>query len=245
MISLSKKYWTKNCNTYIKLLDNTEDYPSPYTQIIIPTLKDLIKKLTKKGDKILDIGCGEGYITRKIKNLKREPYGCDISPEMIDAAKKQENSIDYWVQDIEKKNSNVAKPKFKLTISNLVFTYLKNTDQALKNIYNYLDQDGILIVIIPHPCFYHQENYRWFMEEEMNQYFVGKYFNEKTFVKEIYNGFKTHYIHRKLESYFKIFIKNNFNLITFLEPRPKKISNNILKKVNQVPNIAIFVLQKK
>lgn len=245
MISLSKKYWTKNCNTYIKLLDNTENYPSPYTQIIIPTLNDLIKKLTKKGDKILDIGCGEGYITRKIKCLKREPYGCDISSEMIDAAKKQDHSINYWVQDIEKKNSNLVKPKFKLAISNLVFTYLKKTDQALQNISNYLDTNGVLIIVIPHPCFYHQENYQWFINEKMDQYHLGSYFHEKTFIKEIFNGFKTHYIHRKLESYFNIFIKNNFNLITFLEPRPKKISNNILKKVDQVPNIAIFVLQKK
>ncbi len=245
MISLSKKYWTKNCQTYIKLLDNTEKYPSPYTQIIVPTIIDLIKKFTTKNDNILDIGCGEGYLTRIIFNLKRESYGCDISPEMITAAKKQNKEINYWIQDIEQKNSNFKKPKFKLITSNLVFTYLKNTDQALKNIYDYLDQDGILIVVIPHPCFYHQENYRWFMEEEMNQYFAGKYFNEKIFVKEIYNGFKTHYIHRTLETYFKIFIKNNFNLISFLEPKPKKISNNILKKVNQIPNIAFFVLQKK
>lgn len=245
MISLSEKYWTKNCQTYIKLVDNTEKYPSPYTQIILPTLIDLIKKMTKKNDDILDIGCGEGFFTRKIKKLNRKPHGLDISPEMIDAAKKQDQTINYWLQDIEKKSNNHIKTKFKMAISILVFTYLKKTDQALQNIYDYLDTNGILVIIIPHPCFYHQENYLWFIDEKMNRYNLGNYFQEKTFVKEIFNGFKTHYIHRKLESYVKMFTKNNFNIIKFLEPRPKKISNNILKKVNQVPNIAIFVLQKK
>ncbi|MPM40550.1 Trans-aconitate 2-methyltransferase [bioreactor metagenome] len=208
-------------------------------------MKNLIKKYSNKNDNILDVGCGEGYLTRMIFNLKRKAYGCDISPEMITAAKKQNEKIDYWIQDIEQKNSNFKKPKFKIIISNLVFTYLKNTNQTLKNIYNYLDQDGILIIAIPHPCFYHQENYLWFMDETINQYHFGNYFNEKTFIKEIFNGFKTHYIHRKLETYFSTFIKNNFNLISFLEPKPKKVSTNILKRVNQIPNIAFFVLQKK
>jgi len=247
MISLSKKYWKKNCKAYIELLENTEKYPSPYTQIIIPTVIDLIKKFTKKDDNILDVGCGEGYITRIINKYKRNPYGCDISPEMIDAAKRQNSKINYWVQDIErrKKNNNLNKPKFKMVISNLVFTYLKNTDQALNNISKYLDTNGFLVIIIPHPCFYHQENYRWFMDENLSEYHTGMYFKEKTFIKEIANGFITHYIHRTLETYFKIFIKNKFNLISLLEPKPKKLSNDVLKKVNKVPNLIVFVLQKK
>jgi len=245
MASLSQKYWQKNCDKYIKLLDKTEKYPSPYTQVIIPALIELIKRLTKNGDKILDVGCGEGYLTRLIDNLKRNSSGCDISAEMIFAAKKQNQKIDYWVQDIEKKNSNLRKPKFNMAVSNLVFTYLENIDQSLKNISGYLCPKGYLVVIIPHPCFYHQENYRWFMEEKKEEYKLGKYFKEKIYIKEIANGVMTHYIHRTLESYIKIFLKNNFNLIEFIEPRPKKKSNIVLKKVDQVPNIAFFVLQKK
>lgn len=245
MISLSRKYWRKNCDTYIKLLENTEKYPSPYTQVIIPTLVKVIKDYTKKYDHILDVGCGEGYITRLIASLHRNPSGCDLSPEMIAAAKRQDRNIEYWVQDIETKNSNSKKPKFKMVVSNLVFTYLKDIDQSLKNVFEYLDNDGTLVIIIPHPCFYHQENYRWFMESNEEKYQIGEYLKEKTFVKELANGFMTHYIHRTLESYVKIFSKNNFNLVELLEPRPKKTTNLILKKVNQVPNIIFFILQKK
>jgi len=245
MTSLSQKYWEKDCTTYIKLLGNTDDYPSPYTRIIVPTLTKLIKQLTKINNKVLDIGCGEGYLTRLVSSLKREAFGCDLSPEMIASAKKQNPNLNYWVQDIEKKNSNLKNsPKFKLIISNLVFTYLKDIDQALNNISQYLDSHSHLIIIIPHPCFYHQENYRWFMEENNKPYRIGKYFEEKTYIKEISNGITTHYIHRTLQTYIKIFTRNQFQLIDFLEPQPQKITNNILKKVNQVPSIAFFVLQK-
>jgi trans-aconitate methyltransferase len=245
MVSLSQKYWEKNCGTYIKLLDNTDNYPSPYTQVIVPTVKKLVKSLSKTNDFVLDIGCGEGYLTRLIASQKRKTYGCDLSPEMIAAAKKQNSKITYWVQDIEKKNSNPKNsPRFKLIISNLVFTYLKNIDIALKNASQYLGTNGYLVIIIPHPCFYHQENYRWFMEENNKPYQVGKYLEEKTYIKEIANGVKTHYIHRTLQSYVDIFVKNKFNLVSLLEPQPEQLLNKVLKKVNEVPNLAFFVLKK-
>lgn len=244
MSSLSQKYWGKNCQTYIKLLDNTENFPSPYTQTITPTFLKLVKKLSRVDDKILDIGCGEGYLTRLISSLKRQVSGCDLSPEMISAAKDQSSSINYWVQDIEKKNSNQKNVEFKLIISNLVFTYLKDIDQSLKNISDYLHSDGYLIIAIPHPCFYHQENYRWFMEEKNETYHIGKYLKEKTFVKEIANGVMTHYIHRTLSSYIKIFTKNKFILVDILEPIPQKVSNIVLRKTTEVPNIIFFVLKK-
>lgn len=244
MPSLSQKYWGKNCQTYIKLLDHTEDFPSPYTQTITPTFLELVKKLSRIGDKVLDIGCGEGYLTRLISSTKRRVSGCDISPEMISAAKNQSSSISYWTQDIEKKDSNRKNLRFKLIVSNLVFTYLKDIDQSLKNTAAYLRSDGYLVIAIPHPCFYHQENYRWFMEEKNETYRIGKYLEEKTFVKEIANGVMTHYIHRTLSSYIRIFIKNNFALVDILEPTPKKISNIVLKKTTEVPNLIFFVLKK-
>ncbi|HWS48750.1 MAG TPA: methyltransferase domain-containing protein [Candidatus Methanoperedens sp.] len=245
MTSLSKKYWEKDCDGYIKLLDNTDNYPSPYTQIIVPAILKILKKYTKVGDKVLDLGCGEGFLTRQISAQKRHTFGCDLSPEMINAAKNHSPKIDYWIQDIEKKDSNHKdKPKFKLVVSNLVFTYLKKIDITLNNVSQYLDSNGHLIIIIPHPCFYHQENYRWFMEQDNKPYQIGKYFEEKTYIKEIYNGVMTHYIHRTLQNYIDIFSKNKFSLVQFLEPQSKNNSTRVLAKASQIPNIAIFILKK-
>lgn len=245
MTSLSKKYWEKDCDRYINLLNNTDKYPSPYTHIIVPTVQKIVKSYTNVGDKILDLGCGEGFLTRQIITQKRHPYGCDLSPEMISAAKKQSPNIDYWTQDIEKKNSNRKDvPKFKLVISNLVFTYLEKIDIALNNISQYLDSNGHLVVIIPHPCFYHQENYRWFMEQDNKPYQIGNYFDNRTYVKEIFNGVMTHYIHRTLQNYIDIFSKNKYSLIQLLEPQSESRLTKVLIKASRVPNIAIFILKK-
>ena len=53
---------------------------------------------------IVDFACGEGFYTRKIRGIsKGRVMGVDISPEMIELAKRQEfgegPQIEYIVQD--------------------------------------------------------------------------------------------------------------------------------------------------
>lgn len=44
----------------------------------------------KEGDKVLDLGCGTGVITRLLlEKAKREVIGLDLSPKMIEIAKKK------------------------------------------------------------------------------------------------------------------------------------------------------------
>jgi len=53
-----------------------------------------IEKLTKyvrKGDKILDLGCGNGRLYKILKNKKVEYTGIDISEKLIEIAKKEFN----------------------------------------------------------------------------------------------------------------------------------------------------------
>lgn len=243
-MSLSVKYWKKNCAAYIKLLDNVENYPSPYTQIIIPTLINLVKKYSKPIDKIIDIGCGEGFVTREIKSFRTNVYGCDLSPEMIDSSIKQSPNIKYWIQDIEHTKTFPDKGKFQIAISTLTFMYLEKIDTALKNIHQYLSPKGYLIITITHPCFYQQENFRWFQEEENYPYQVGNYLHQRTTIRNIADKFITHHIHRTIESYVHAFTTSGFNIIDILEPKPKKKPTNVLKKVSKIPIYAIFVLQK-
>jgi trans-aconitate methyltransferase len=42
----------------------------------------------KPGERILDIGCGTGYLTQQIQNAGAVVVGTDYSPEMIAQAKK-------------------------------------------------------------------------------------------------------------------------------------------------------------
>jgi ubiquinone/menaquinone biosynthesis C-methylase UbiE len=51
------------------------------------------EQLVKPGEKILDIGCGNGYMLQKVKGKFQELYGIDISPSRLQEAKKRLKSF--------------------------------------------------------------------------------------------------------------------------------------------------------
>jgi len=53
-----------------------------------PEIEELIKYV-RKGDKILDLGCGNGRLYKILKNKKIEYTGVDISKKLIEIAKKE------------------------------------------------------------------------------------------------------------------------------------------------------------
>lgn len=66
--------------------------------------KFLDSKISKKGITILDVGCGEGYITRELRKTrpKAEIIGLDISKSGITIASKQEKNVIYAVASANK-----------------------------------------------------------------------------------------------------------------------------------------------
>ncbi len=244
-MSLSIKYWFKNCAGYIKLLDNTDNYPSPYTKTAAPAIVEQIKKLTKKNDAIIDLGCGEGYMTRRLKSIRPNIIGTDLSPEMVSAAATQDPSIKYLQVDLEERTTKLPTSHFSLAYSILVFMYLENIQVALKNIHKWIKPGGHLIITITHPCFYQQENFDWFQNETNEPYNLGDYFNERTTIRNIADKIKTHHIHRTMGNYIRTFYTNGFIVKDIIEPRSEETPTVVLKKASKVPVYAIFVLQKQ
>jgi len=95
MINSEKKYWDRQANTWIELtekgLDIFRDYiSSPAFFSLLPETKD------KFG---LDIGCGDGYNTRKLEKKARKLVAVDISHPFVDYAnKKKEHNDTSFIQ---------------------------------------------------------------------------------------------------------------------------------------------------
>lgn len=52
--------------------------------------KSLVEMLDpKQGEKILDLGCGTGDLTNEIAKLGAKVVGMDVSPDMIEKARKK------------------------------------------------------------------------------------------------------------------------------------------------------------
>lgn len=90
-----KKLTTKEINEqkfYDSLTNSSQEYwgcQTPMGRYRMKMRSELIKKFinTKKGARVLDLGCGLGSLTQHFKTIKAKVIGVDISPQSIAYAK--------------------------------------------------------------------------------------------------------------------------------------------------------------
>ena len=105
--------------------------------------------LIKKSFNFLDLGCGNGWVVRKVLNNKNCKYalGIDGAPEMIKKARKIDKKGDYINTDIEHWSFNKT---YDIIFSMETFYYFSNLDSIINKIYNNLNKNGMIIVGIDH-----------------------------------------------------------------------------------------------
>ncbi|QJD96905.1 methyltransferase domain-containing protein [Mucilaginibacter robiniae] len=93
----------------------------------------------KPGERILDIGCGTGYLTQQIQSQGAEVQGTDYSPEMIAQAKANYPNVDFAVTDAS--NFKVDEP-FNAIFSNAALHWIHNQDGLMQSVYQALKPGG-------------------------------------------------------------------------------------------------------
>ncbi len=113
---------------------------------IVRQEKDAVMKLLnpKKGEKILDAGCGAGDYAELIKARGAYAYGVDIAPNMITELKKKK--IAGSVENIE---SMDLKKKFDKILSAGTLEFCGHPDRAIKNLIAHLKKEGQLVILLP------------------------------------------------------------------------------------------------
>ena len=123
-------------------------------EILIPSAEFYLGGI--EGKEILDLACGDGYFARHFKKrLAKRVVGADISIEMIDRAKKQENlgspEILYHVVDVSR-----MKPlgKFDYVFAGFLLHYSKSASELeamAKAIFDQLKIDGKFVAFNENP----------------------------------------------------------------------------------------------
>lgn len=107
-------------------------------------------KICSKKGKILDIGCGKGAFTYRIK--KRCPSveisAVDISQTAIKKAKKKYGrlKIDFEVMDVQKEYKKIDKKFDLIIVSEILWYVLPNFAQILNNLKKNLKPKGYLLI---------------------------------------------------------------------------------------------------
>lgn len=122
----------------IALLEDKWDHNQNYEKLLLREINCGLKNG-------LDIGCGTGEFTKKLSKRIDNVSGIDISPVMIEEAKKRNSSenIQYVVKDFDELDENI---KYDCIVSIATFHHL-NMETTLPKIDRLLNENGILIVL--------------------------------------------------------------------------------------------------
>ena len=121
----------------------------------IQLLNEIIKKFPKKG-KVLDVGCGSGYpVSKYFVNKKYNVTGIDISPQMIQIAKKIVKKAKFYVKDMT--HLDFQNESFDAFICKSVLEHVEDPFQATRELYRVLKKGGYGIIYVPFLFPYHAE----------------------------------------------------------------------------------------
>lgn len=113
----------------------------------------IIAKYIKEGSKVLDVGCGSGYIGKLLKNKKCEIFGIDIDAKSLEVAAKTKvykKIKEYSICDL-KENCKIFEKniEFDYIIFADVLEHLINPGEVLNTCSKMLSKDGEILVSIP------------------------------------------------------------------------------------------------
>ena len=200
---------------------------------------------------VLDAGCGTGYLSAKLQEKGAVVTGVDLSPAMIEIARRKRPGITFHVDSCSKLETQPAE-NFDLVVANYVLMDVEDLRGAVRAFHRVLKPDGIAVVIFSHPCFPQGKSndadgigvtYEW----DFN------YFEESRRVDPPWGHFTSEFIwfHRPVSTYWKEFASAGFDVLDLEEPRLEEerfhlvASERQLNRSRSRPYSIAFKLRKR
>jgi len=194
--------WLQNAEPWVSAVRNNE-----IESRALITNSAIIKAiLDRKPRNVLDIGCGEGWLTRELANSGVVMHGIDVVPELIDEATNRGGGT-FQVLSYEDMSKDDFGDKFDLAVCN--FSLLGNESVAVifRGVSELLNDAGYFIVQTIHPVSVCGE------AEYVDGWRKGSW---EGFSDEFTNPPPWYF--RTLESWKTLFQQNGFDLTEVQEP---------------------------
>ena len=235
----------------------SERYPDfHHKELIIPHVLELLNP--GKNERILDIGCGEGKLSRIVAKRGAIVTGVDPS-DMIDfaIAKKGNKKITYFKGECGDLLKNEGKKVFDKIVANMMLMDVDN--KTLENIFScikkMLKTNGIFVFSILHPCFGVipvRRSLKIPFDSEKNTdriIIVDNYFDEKKFSIELVKGHPTDHFHRTISTYVNHLATHGLMIETMIEPKPtleqqQKYPREAWQDYDRIPTFLIVKARK-
>ncbi|WP_072829019.1 methyltransferase domain-containing protein [Clostridium collagenovorans] len=113
----------------------------------MPYLKEFINYLPQNPH-VLDLCCGSGYESMRIKKLGATVIGLDFSEESIRIVKERNSDVEFVIEDMLKDYSYLGKFDVCAVIAELVHLPNEKLSTAFDQLYKVLNDDGFLFIAV-------------------------------------------------------------------------------------------------
>ena len=138
--------WAKNVSPWVKAIKNGQ-----FESRRIGTDLAIIETITSvSGNKVLDIGCGEGWLVRELLFLGLSATGIDAIEALINKAKELGDGL-YKVLEYEKMSSRTIDEKYDIAVCNFSLLGKESVEHIFKIIPSILNDNGYFIIQTLHP----------------------------------------------------------------------------------------------
>lgn len=185
-----------------------------FHKILVPSILNQLNTVSDISEKkLIDLGCGSGYLTNILSSYVNEATGIDISKKNIELAKTHytTHNLSFYESAIE----TFKEGGYEIAIANMVLMDVINLEDCIKSISELLKNGATFIFSITHPQFWPKywdyEGKKWFnYSREIIIESNFKITNEAS-------TYKTTHVHRPLEHYLSTLSKYNFKMNSIIE----------------------------
>ena len=231
--------WGRAAKWYEKLLGEEGTYQR---DVILPNVLRLLA--IKKGETVLDLGCGPGFFANEFFRQGAVVIGVDVSKAMIDLAREHSpKEIQYHTASSEKLGFIVSGSVDK-AVSVLALQNIERFNETLAEVSRVLRAGGALYIVLNHPAFRVPKGSGWGWDEADKAQFrrIDEYLSEAKVKIQMHPGDQpddfTISFHRPLQVWFKGLRKAGFavrGLEEWIshkksEPGPRAAAENRIRK---------------
>ena len=198
--------WGKEAVWYQKHLEESDTY---HTKVVLPNVLRVIEP--KKGLKVLEIGCGEGFFARELAKEGARVVASDVARELIALAKEKGGGVAYHVspaQDLSWVESGTQD----VVLAILTLQNMERIDVVMREVARVLKKGGRFVCVLNHPVIRVPQTSSWgFDDEKKIQYRrLDGYLSGKKVAVDMHPGKSgkksfTYSFHRSLQEYMKMF----------------------------------------
>jgi SAM-dependent methyltransferase len=195
----------------------TEGADPEYEEQIIP----LAVAEVAGAARVLDLGCGEGQISRRLAAAGSSVVGVDLTAGQVEEAVRRGGGPVYLRSSVTA--LPFADASFDAVLTCLVLEHVDALDDAIREAARVVVPGGRVLVFLNHPLLQTPDS-AWIddhMVDPPEHYWrVGPYLDEATFVDQVEAGVFIRFVHRPLHRYVNAMVDAGLVLTGMLEPPP-------------------------